>query len=168
MKTLIQSIFPIARPIKPSADVVLRNQSYNGGRMLWNTQWQEEEDKYVLRFAVPGMTKKDLSVFLDGRILFIEEREQSRLLRKGAGTIRRKFQYSCALPDGADLNRISAKCRDGLLTITVEKINRKKNRSIKVVVSDSDVKNTLGFNTWWKNLTAKMKGSDLAPGLTTN
>uniref|UniRef100_Q5VRY1-2 Isoform 2 of 18.0 kDa class II heat shock protein n=1 Tax=Oryza sativa subsp. japonica TaxID=39947 RepID=Q5VRY1-2 len=74
---------------------------------------------------------------LPGAYAFVEEKEEScKYLRmeRRMGKFMRKF----VLPDNADVDKISAVCQDGVLTVTVEKLpppEPKKPKTIEVKVA---------------------------------
>ena len=82
---------------------------------------------YAFVVDMPGLGTGDIKVQVeDERVLVIsgerrrEEREDAKYLRmeRRMGKFMRKF----VLPDNADMDKISAVCRDGVLTVTVEKL----------------------------------------------
>jgi len=98
---------------------------------------------YVFVVDMPGLGTGDIKVQVeDERVLVIsgerrrEEREDAKYLRmeRRMGKFMRKF----VLPDNADMDKISAVCRDGVLTVTVEKLpppEPKKPKTIEVKVA---------------------------------
>ncbi|CAD6233089.1 unnamed protein product [Miscanthus lutarioriparius] len=98
---------------------------------------------YVFVVDMPGLGTGDIKVQVeDERVLVIsgerrrEEREDTKYLRmeRRMGKFMRKF----VLLDNADMDKISAVCRDGVLTVTVEKLpppEPKKPKTIEVKVA---------------------------------
>jgi len=98
---------------------------------------------YAFVVDMPGLGTGDIKVQVeDERVLVIsgerrrEEREDAKYLRmeRRMGKFMRKF----VLPDNADMDKISAVCRDGVLTVTVEKLpppEPKKPKTIEVKVA---------------------------------
>nr|CAM96562.1 15.7 kDa heat-shock protein [Triticum monococcum] len=92
---------------------------------------------------MPGLGSGDIKVQVeDERVLVIsgerrrEEKEDAKYLRmeRRMGKLMRKF----VLPENADMEKISAACRDGVLTVTVEKLpppEPKKPKTIQVQVA---------------------------------
>eukprot|EP00899_Mesostigma_viride_P018135 jgi/Mesvir1/26322/Mv22502-RA.1 len=86
----------------------------------------ERPDSYIFRADMPGMKKENVRVHLDGRTLSIggertreEVREDERfhLVERTLGRFERQFK----LPPNADVDKIDARCEDGVLTVHVPK-----------------------------------------------
>ena len=98
---------------------------------------------YSFVVDMPGLGTGDIKVQVeDERVLVIsgerrrEEREEAKYLRmeRRMGKFMRKF----VLPDNADMDKISAVCKDGVLTVNVEKLpppEPKKPKTIEVKVA---------------------------------
>jgi HSP20 family protein len=98
---------------------------------------------YTFVVDMPGLGTGDIKVQVeDERVLVIsgerrrEEREDAKYLRmeRRMGKFMRKF----VLPENADMDKISAVCRDGVLTVTVDKLpppEPKKPKTIEVKVA---------------------------------
>jgi Molecular chaperone (small heat shock protein) len=89
-----------------------------------------EDDQHVYaRFELPGLKKGDVDVELENSVLTVSsvQKEQS----EGAKA-QRSFQRSLSVPDGVDLERISASLKDGILTVTMPKAESRKPRQITV------------------------------------
>ncbi|KAL6838742.1 hypothetical protein ACP4OV_031456 [Aristida adscensionis] len=98
---------------------------------------------YAFVVDMPGLGTGDIRVQVeDERVLVIsgerrrEEKEDARYLRmeRRMGKFMRKF----VLPENADMDKIAAVCRDGVLTVTVEKLpppEPKKPKTIEVKVA---------------------------------
>ncbi|RCV24998.1 hypothetical protein SETIT_5G131300v2 [Setaria italica] len=104
---------------------------------------KELPSSYAFVVDMPGLGTGDIKVQVeDERVLVIsgerrrEEREDAKYLRmeRRMGKFMRKF----VLPDNADMDKISAVCKDGVLTVTVEKLpppEPKKPKTIEVKVA---------------------------------
>ncbi|KAL5228767.1 hypothetical protein ABZP36_017032 [Zizania latifolia] len=98
---------------------------------------------YAFVVDMPGLKSGDIKVQVEeDRVLVIsgerrrEEKEDAKYLRmeRRMGKFMRKF----VLPDNADMDKISAICQDGVLTVTVEKLpppEPKKPKTIEVKVA---------------------------------
>lgn len=101
----------------------------------------EDNDKYTVELAAPGMNKDDFDVNInqDGDLTIKMEKHQGEDAPKGH-YLRREFAYSkyeqtLILPDDANKQDISARVADGVLTITLPKIKVEENkvaRSIEI------------------------------------
>ncbi|KAJ8448281.1 hypothetical protein Cgig2_025205 [Carnegiea gigantea] len=101
--------------------------------------------EYIFYVDVPGHSKSDIQVQLeDDNILVIkssgkrkrEEGEEEgckylKLERRSPQKIMRRFR----LPEDANVSAISAKCEDGVLTVTIDKIPPAKPKTIAVAIN---------------------------------
>ncbi|GHN00815.1 hypothetical protein WSM22_23040 [Cytophagales bacterium WSM2-2] len=157
MKTLLHPIHSLSQTLHDSSDVVFGGKILGNTHDLLSTQLQEEGNSFMVSVPVPGMNKEDLSVYTEGRVLLISTKGQAKLPEKKGGSKRRDFTHAFVLPDGIDTNRIHAKCRHGLLTITIEKIKSKKRHVvIKVGGNEKDIRNTMPFGAWWDRIKEKV------------
>ena len=101
---------------------------------------REDEKKFTLDLAVPGMDKKDLQIEIHEDVITIssehkEEKEESRDDFK-----RREFSYasfcrSFYLPENVNKDKIEAKYNDGILTVELPKEVEEKakiSRQVKI------------------------------------
>jgi HSP20 family protein len=91
-----------------------------------NFDVEELKDAYVLKADLPGLTESDVDVTVTGNALTIagkreaeQEREGQRYyaIERGYGA----FSRSVTLPDGANLDELSANLKNGVLTVHVPK-----------------------------------------------
>lgn len=102
----------------------------------------ERDTAVVVRANVPGLAGQDLDVTLAGHMLTLkgefaagpaEEGETVHNLERPTGS----FQRSIPLPASVDPETIQAECSNGVLEITVSKIEREKPRQIPVRSADA-------------------------------
>lgn len=96
----------------------------------------DDKDKYLLKVDVPGVSEKDISVKLNDNILTIEcERKYEKEDNKN-GIVKERyygqFKRSLRLPDHIKHDKIDAKLKDGVLTITLPKDDNVKEKVIEV------------------------------------
>ena len=95
----------------------------------------ETADGYRLELDLPGLTEKDVSVTVEGKHLTIAgerkapEGDSYTRRERGFGAFERVFH----LPDDVDVNRIEAKAKNGVLTVTMTKAESAKPKTIAVV-----------------------------------
>lgn len=97
----------------------------------------ETETELTLRFEVPGVKAEDLDIRVSGDVLTIEgeKKEQSESKRGGAVYSERsfgRFTRSVTLPSTVDSKNVSAVCKDGVLTVTLQKRPEAKPRRVAV------------------------------------
>ncbi len=87
---------------------------------------KETRDAFILHADVPGVDPKDIDVHMENGILTIkgdresekkDEREGYKRVERQYGAFYRRF----SLPDTADAEKIAAKCKNGVLEITIPK-----------------------------------------------
>jgi HSP20 family protein len=83
----------------------------------------ESEQAYTVAHQLPGVTKNDVTVSIEGRRIIIEARASKTDERKDAGRVlvRERADPSCArsfvLPEEVDQERSTAKLDHGVLTL---------------------------------------------------
>ena len=104
---------------------------------------REDEKAYTMEVAAPGIKKEYCRVSLneDGNLsIAIENKFEHKETEKKHRYLRREFSYSnyeqnYELPEDVDKENISAKVEDGILTVTlprVQKEEKKLSRSINI------------------------------------
>jgi HSP20 family protein len=99
----------------------------------------EDEKGYNLELAAPGLTKDDFQVSLDednDLVIKMEKKEESKDENKDEGKKKgrylrhefsyAKFQQTMVLPDDVDREKISATVQNGVLKVTLPKIENKE------------------------------------------
>lgn len=99
---------------------------------------REEKDRYVLEAELPGMSEKDVDVQVEDNMLTIRSsREEEREDRDDEGYLvrerrSRSFSRSFVLPKDVDRNKVDARFKNGLLTLTMPKSAESKARQIQI------------------------------------
>lgn len=104
----------------------------------------DNEKDYEVELAAPGMTKNDFNIHInDEGDLVINMEKKEKTSEKDKNTkkyLRREFSYSkfeqtLVLPDNVDKKAIHAEVKDGVLTVSLPKVQEqevKVNRVIEV------------------------------------
>jgi len=97
--------------------------------------FEDGEGACVFRAEVPGVLPDQIDVTVEHRRLTISgERKPS----EGSGAHHRRerrfgrFSRTIQLPEGLDPGKVSASCRDGVLTVRIERSAESKPRKIEV------------------------------------
>ena len=101
---------------------------------------KEDEQRFLLDLAVPGINKKDLKIEIHEDVLTISSENKNEKEDTRNGFKRREFSYSsfCRsfyLPENANSDKISASYKDGILTIELPKQEEEKaklSREVKI------------------------------------
>ncbi|KAL3835642.1 hypothetical protein ACJIZ3_010378 [Penstemon smallii] len=130
--------FPTARTVQQMMDTMERliedpylpsttrdaTVGYSRGRTPWEIK--ESESDYKLRFDMPGMTKQDVKVWVEEKMLVVkaekkksenEEENGEEWSAKSYG----KYSSRIALPENVQFEKIMAEVKDGVLYITIPK-----------------------------------------------
>lgn len=98
---------------------------------------REDENQYVLLADLPGVDAKDIDVTMDDGVLTLkgqrdevkeEERDGYHRVERTRGNFYRRF----SLPDIADASRINAVGKNGVLEITIPKLEKTLPQKIEV------------------------------------
>nr|QFP39166.1 small heat shock protein [Solanum lycopersicum] len=129
--------FPTARTVQQMMDTMDRviedPLAFNGGASTddigyrrGRTPWEikENEGEYKMRFDMPGMTKEDVKVWLEEKMLVVKgekmvknNEKEEEWSAKSYG----KYNTRIALPENIDFEKIKAEVKDGVLYITIPK-----------------------------------------------
>lgn len=100
----------------------------------------ETNKEYQLDLSVPGMKRDDFNVDVDNGIITISSEKEEEKNEENKNYSRREFSYSkfsrsFTLPENADENNINAKYDNGILRVTIPKVEEsisKPKKEIKV------------------------------------
>jgi HSP20 family protein len=116
------------------------NQNYsNTDTTLPAVNVKEDEDKFQIEVAAPGMNKDDFKVKLDNNMLTICSEKKAEKKEDDGKYSRREFSYQSfqrtfSLPQGHIQNdKISASYTDGILTIELPKREEVKPQPAKEI-----------------------------------
>ena len=102
---------------------------------------KEDEKSYVMELAAPGIKKEycRVSVNDEGNLtIAIENKQEHKHEDKHHHYLRREFSYSnyeqnYTLPEDVVKDKISAKVENGILTITLPKVEKEEKKEAKVI-----------------------------------
>ncbi len=103
-----------------------------------STNISDEETAFELSMALPGLDKKNVNIELQGNTLIISgEKEQSQEVSEKHWVrkefVRNAFYRAFEAPMNADLDRVEAKMKNGLLKIKIaKKDSTSKKQTLKV------------------------------------
>ena len=116
----------------------------NGGRAVarrWIPAMDvvENDDQFVLRADLPGVSEQDVNVELDDNVLTISGQRKAEHEHKGEGYYRVErawgaFSRSLTLPDGVDADGVKASFDSGVLTVRIAKPEQPKPRKVQITV----------------------------------
>ena len=102
----------------------------------------EKENHYVISAELPGVKSEDLNVSVENDLLTISAEKRDELEGNENGVYRRERSYgrvsrSFQLGNQVDADKIDAGYKDGVLTLTLPKVEAAKPREVKVKVRNS-------------------------------
>lgn len=98
---------------------------------------REDDTHFYIEVSLPGISKEDLKINLDDNTLHIsgerrrenkEENVKYHLVESAYGRFERAFN----LPENVDQDSINAEFKDGILTLSIEKKQKKVSKEISV------------------------------------
>jgi HSP20 family protein len=110
-----------------------------GGEWTPSLDVSETKEKVVMKAEVPGLDPKEIDIALSDGVLTLKgekkrEREEKdenyHLVERSYGS----FSRSVRLPAEVQEDKVKASYKDGVLTITLPKTERAKERAIKIEV----------------------------------
>lgn len=95
---------------------------------------KETDEAYIVEVAAPGLRKEDFFVNINDEgnlVMKMEQNEQDKQEAEKARYLRREFSYTkyeqtLVLPDDVAKEKIAAKVADGILTVTLPKVEEAK------------------------------------------
>lgn len=101
---------------------------------------EETEKDYRIELAAPGVNKEDLKVSVKEGILTISYEKKEENEEEKNNYTRREFSYnsfsrSFSLPDETDAENVVAKHKNGILTVSVPKVEVKVQPTKEVKIS---------------------------------
>jgi HSP20 family protein len=112
-------------PVSPKVDIV------------------ENEDHYLISAEVPGVDKKDISITVVDEVLTIKGEKKEEKKEKKESKEDKYFYYercfgsferSFILPENIDGKNIEAKYNNGILELTLKKVEVKKPESVEIKI----------------------------------
>jgi len=119
----------------------LFNESDGDGNFV--TSWSpradvsENNESYVIKVELPGVNKNDVKITLHEKILTIkgEKKQEKEEKDRNFHRVERSygsFERSFSLPSGVKSDKIDAAYKDGVLTVTLPKVEEAKPKEIEV------------------------------------
>jgi HSP20 family protein len=94
---------------------------------------KEDEKRYSLELAVPGIDKKNLKIDMNEDVLTISSESKNETEENRDGYKRKEFSYSsfCRsfyIPENVNRDKIEANYKDGILTVGLPKQEEEKSK----------------------------------------
>ena len=128
--------------ISALADGVLTWQPRDGATTAWVPPVDIFEEDHAIRIMaeIPGVRPEDVKLTVENNVLTIQGSKQ-QVAEEGTDRVHRyertygAFERSFTLPTTVDANAIQASYENGVLTVTLPKVEKAKPRQIEVQVA---------------------------------
>lgn len=109
----------------------------NGMGFVPAAELKETEDAIHLKLEVPGLEAKDLNVEVTADSVSISGERQTETKTEEKGVFRSEFRYGkfqrvIPLPTEVDNQNVQAEYKDGILMLTLPKVEHEKRKVVKV------------------------------------
>jgi HSP20 family protein len=94
---------------------------------------KEDDKRFMLDLAVPGIDKKDLKIDINEDVLTISSETKNESEENKDGYKRKEFSYisfcrSFQIPENVNREKIEANYKDGILSVSLPKFEEEKNK----------------------------------------
>lgn len=147
MSIMRRDYSPLTRDINNFFEHFLKSGSPDDASFVDTGSWapavdiKEEKECFLVIADIPGVKKEDIHISLENNILTIqgernfekkETKENYSRVERTQGQFYRRF----SLPQTADENKISAKCKNGVLEISIPKKKMALEKRIEVKIDE--------------------------------
>jgi len=99
---------------------------------------KEDESKYALELAIPGINKNDLKIDMKEDVITISSEMKKESEENSDGYKRKEFSYSAFsrsfyVPENVNKEKIEASYKDGVLYVTLPKEDEQKSKISKTI-----------------------------------
>jgi len=128
-----------ARRINEFAGELEKGISFEvGGGFSPKSDIIEDEKNYYLHIELPGMSKEDVKISVnEERVMTIKGEKRPHPDRENHSFLRTErvfgsFSRAFVLPENLDIEKISAKCNDGVLELSLPKVEPPAPKEIEI------------------------------------
>ena len=94
---------------------------------------KEDDKRFILDLAVPGIDKKELKIDINEDLLTISSETKNETEENKEGYKRKEFSYSSfcrsfQIPENVDKEKIEANYKDGVLSVALPKAEEEKHK----------------------------------------
>jgi HSP20 family protein len=101
---------------------------------------EETDNEIYLKLEVPGMEAKDLTVEVSDESILIAGERKSESKTEEKGIVRSEFHYGkferrIPLSSHVQKDQVQAECKNGMLMLTLPKLESEKRKTVKVDIN---------------------------------
>lgn len=120
-------------------DLVPKEILSNQGDFLPAAELHETPDAFEIKLEVPGMKPDDLDIQVTAEAVSISGERRSKRTTEEKGVTRSEFRYGqfqrvIPLPNRIQNNNVEAEYKDGILHLTLPKVEEEQHKVVKVKV----------------------------------
>lgn len=110
-----------------------------GGQLWPRVDITEEKERFLVRADLPGLSKDDINVAIEGDTLTIsgEKKEEHKREEGAYSHLERSygsFQRSFTLPENVDKEKVNANYKNGVLELSLTKSGEPKKRARQIEI----------------------------------
>src|SRR5579862_4207418 len=99
----------------------------------------EQDGKFTVKAAVPGVSPEEIDIQVEKNVLTIKGEHKQEATSGEAKVYRREVAYgafsrSVRLPENLNLEAVDAEFKNGIVTVSIPKVDEPKPQSIKINV----------------------------------
>jgi len=119
-------------------DFVSNYNEHNANVSVPSVNVKEDDEKFLIEVAAPGLHKEDFNIEVDNGILKISSEKKQEYDNKSEKILRREFSYcsfkrTFSLPDSVNTEKIDAKHENGILYVNLPKREEAKIKPIRQI-----------------------------------
>ncbi len=135
MERLQQEMNRLFDRFLPSGNGEIRSLTF-----IPSAEMEETDDTIHLKLEVPGMEAKDLDVQVTESSILVKGERKSESKTEEKGVVRSEFHYGkferrIPLPAHVQTDKVQAECKNGVLSLTLPKLESEQRKAVKVNIS---------------------------------
>ncbi|KTD17603.1 Hsp20/alpha crystallin family protein [Legionella jordanis] len=146
MNIIRRDLYPLTRDFNSFLENFFRSQS-DDSSFVDTGSWapavdiKEEENRFLVIADIPGVKKEDMHISLENNILTIQgerkfEKKETKDNYSRVERMQGQFYRRFSLPQTVDEKKISAKCKNGVLEISIPKKEASMQKKIDVKIEE--------------------------------
>jgi len=127
----------MSRDLWPGLDRLWNGEQEREVTRVPRTNIVEQDDNFLVTMEMPGLSKKDVEVGIEGDVLIVKGGHEQEEKSEDKGIVRRefrsaRFERSFTVGKDIDPDKVKASMENGILTVTLPKRAEKVGRKIDI------------------------------------